>query len=58
EIHVEVIEARLAHLGLSVAEIARRLSQENINLTGGTLKDGEAEFLVRTLNQFVTVEEI
>ena len=58
EIHVEVQEARLAHLDLSIAQIADRLSRENINLTGGTLKDGEAEFLVRTLNQFVTVEEI
>ncbi len=58
EIQVNVNEGKLAVLGLSVNTVSQRLAQENINLTGGTLKDGEAEFLVRTLNEFKTVDEL
>ncbi len=58
EIHVEVHEGRLASLDIPIAQVARRLEQENVNLSGGTLKDGEAEYLVRTLSEFVTPEEI
>jgi HAE1 family hydrophobic/amphiphilic exporter-1 len=58
EIHVEVETARLARLGLSLNQVTGRLAAENVNLTGGLLKDGEAEFLVRTLNEFREVEEI
>ena len=35
-----------------------RLGQENINLTAGTLQEGESKYLVRTLNEFQDVEEI
>jgi HAE1 family hydrophobic/amphiphilic exporter-1 len=58
EVHVELEEVKLARLKLPVTQIVERLSKENINLTGGTLKDGEVEFLVRTLNQFVSIDEI
>ncbi len=58
EIHVEIDEPRLAALRLSLSQIVNRLSQENVNLTGGQLKDGEAEYLVRTLNEFQAVDEI
>ena len=58
EIHVDVDEAKLSSLGLSMQQVVSRLQQENVNLTGGTLKDGEAEYLVRTLNEFRTVDEI
>ncbi len=52
EIHVEVETSRLASLGISISQVTQRLAAENVNLTGGLLKDGEAEFLVRTLNEF------
>ena len=58
EIQVEVETARLAHLGISIRQVTQRLDAENVNLTGGLLKDGEAEFLVRTLNEFKGVDEI
>ena len=58
EIQVEVASARLAHLGISIDQVTSRLAAENVNLTGGTLKDGEAEFLVRTLNEFEGWDEI
>jgi HAE1 family hydrophobic/amphiphilic exporter-1 len=58
EIQVEVETSLLANLGISIDQVTNRLSAENVNLTGGLLKDGEAEFLVRTLNEFQDPEEI
>jgi HAE1 family hydrophobic/amphiphilic exporter-1 len=58
EIHVEFEEQRLASLDISIQDLTSRMSDENINLTGGTLRDGEAKYLVRTLNEFQTVDEI
>jgi HAE1 family hydrophobic/amphiphilic exporter-1 len=58
EIQVELDAAKLASLGIPITQVTTRLGQENVNLTGGTLKEGEAEFIVRTLNEFQTVDEI
>ena len=58
EIQVEVESARLAHLGIPIDQVTARLAAENVNLTAGSLKDGEAEFLVRTLNEFEGWDEI
>jgi HAE1 family hydrophobic/amphiphilic exporter-1 len=58
EIQINVHEGRLAALGIPVTQVTRRMAQENVNLTGGMLKDGDAEFLVRTLNEFKTVDEM
>ncbi len=58
EIFVELDEKKLAALNLSIRELTSRLSQENVNLTGGTLRDAQSRYLVRTLNEFETVDEI
>ena len=58
EIQVEVEVSRLDYLGIPISQVTSRLSAENVNLTGGTLKDGEAEFLVRTLNEFQGIDDI
>ncbi|UCE17855.1 MAG: efflux RND transporter permease subunit [Gemmatimonadota bacterium] len=58
EIHIEVNEGKLAQLGFSIAQISQRLAQENVNLSGGSLREGTEEYLVRTLNQFKRVDEI
>jgi len=58
EIQINVHEGRLAALGISVTQVTERMAQENVNLTGGMLKDGESEFLVRTLNEFKTPDEM
>ena len=58
EILVELDEQMLASLGISIQEVTSRLGQENINLTGGTLRDGEAKYLVRTLNEFQDISEM
>ena len=58
EIQVAVDQAKLAQLKLPLEEVARVLGAENVNLSGGRLEEGVQQYLVRTLNQFRTVEEI
>jgi len=58
EIHVEVETQRLASLGIPISQVTQRLAAENVKLTGGLLKDGEAEFLVRTVNEFTSIQEM
>jgi len=58
EIQVSLNETKLASLNIPITQVTARLAQENINLTAGTLKEGDAEYLVRTLNEFKDVNEI
>ena len=58
EVEVRVDQQRLAQLGLGIDAVTRRLKQENVNLSGGRLEQGTQRFLVRTLNEFTSVEEM
>jgi len=58
EIQVLLDQYRLAQLDLAPAEVAGRLRAENVNLSGGRLEEGTRQFLVRTINEFQTVDEI
>jgi hydrophobic/amphiphilic exporter-1 (mainly G- bacteria), HAE1 family len=58
EILVEVDERRLAQLGIPFAQVARRLEAENINLAGGVLEEGDAQYVVRTVNEFADLDEM
>ena len=58
EIQVEIDERRLAGLGLTIGQVATRLAAENVNLTGGTLREGQTEYLVRTLNEFLRADDM
>ncbi len=57
EIQIQVDQQKLAQLGLSVKIVADRIRAENVNLSGGRLEEGDQRFLVRTLNEFQTVDE-
>ncbi|MCA9319583.1 MAG: efflux RND transporter permease subunit, partial [Planctomycetes bacterium] len=43
---------------LTVDVIRQRLQEENVNLASGVLREGDREFVVRTLNEFRSVDEI
>jgi HAE1 family hydrophobic/amphiphilic exporter-1 len=58
EIQVEIDQRKLAQLGLSLDSVIQRLKEENINLSGGRLEEGSQRYLVRTVNQFATVEQM
>lgn len=57
EIQIQVDQQKLSQLGLSIEQIAARIRAENVNLSGGRLEEGSQRFLVRTINEFLTVEE-
>ncbi len=57
EIQIRVDQQKLAQLGISINEIAARIRAENVNLSGGRLEEGSQRFLVRTLNEFQSVDE-
>ncbi len=58
EIQVEIDERRLTSLGLTMNQVMNRLAQENVNLTGGRLRDGQTDYLVRTINELLRPEEM
>lgn len=58
EIHVLLDEDQLKRSGLAIQSVIDRLSQENINLAGGTVKEGRSEYMVRTLNEYENLGEI
>ncbi|HSH44499.1 MAG TPA: efflux RND transporter permease subunit, partial [Longimicrobiales bacterium] len=58
EIRVEVDEARLAALNIPFGQVADRLAAENVNMAGGVLEEAEAEYVVRTVNEFADLDEM
>ncbi len=58
EVQVFVDQQKLAQLGLSIDVVTRRIRAENVNLSGGRLEQGTQRFLVRTLNEFESVEQM
>ncbi len=58
EIHIDIDETKVSLLNIPMSTIANRLAQENVNLSAGILKQKDSQYLVRTVNEFKTVEEI
>ena len=58
EIHIDIDEQKLSLLNIPITTVASRLSQENVNLSAGILKQKDSQYLVRTVNQFQDVDEI
>ena len=58
EVDVELDQQRLQQLGLNVADVTKRLADENVNVSGGRIESGSQRYLVRTVNQFGTLEEM
>jgi HAE1 family hydrophobic/amphiphilic exporter-1 len=58
EIQVELDEKKLASYGIPITLVSNRLLQDNINQSGGKLRDRGSEFLLRTENEFVNMNDI
>jgi len=58
QISVDLQEDALRRTGLSIQEVVRRLSAENVNLAGGDIREGDTRYLVRTVNEFRNLKEI
>ena len=58
ELQVEVDERALANFGFDLDRLIARVAEENIDLTGGRLQDGQTEYLVRTVNELLRPENL
>lgn len=58
EIHVSLDADRLTRTQLSIGTVIDRLIEENINVAGGTVKEGRTDYMVRTLNEYIAPQEI
>ena len=57
EVQVEIDQRKMAQLNLSLDDLSARLAAENVNVSAGRLEEGTQRYLVRTINQFASVEE-
>ena len=58
EIRVRVDPFKLSAHSIDPNQLAARLAQENLNASGGVVREGSTEYLVRTLNEFQDLAEI
>jgi HAE1 family hydrophobic/amphiphilic exporter-1 len=58
EVDVDIDQQRLQQLGLNAADVVKRLADENVNVSGGRIESGSQRYLVRTVNQFGTLDEM
>ncbi len=58
EVLVDLDPSRLDALSLSVQEVAQRLSQENVNRSGGEIRDQQTAYRLRTVREFESLEDI
>ncbi|WJG10805.1 efflux RND transporter permease subunit [Aliiglaciecola sp. LCG003] len=58
EIQVLVNQQLTSQLNIALADIIKRLKEENINASGGRVEDGSQEYLVRALNQFQSLDDM
>jgi HAE1 family hydrophobic/amphiphilic exporter-1 len=58
EIQIEIDQRKMAQLNLSLDSLVARLAAENINFSAGRLEEGAQRYLVRTINQFSSIDEI
>lgn len=58
EVQVTVDPARLATYGLSLTQVTQALAGENLNLSGGQVRSGKQEYLIRVTGQFNALEQV
>jgi HAE1 family hydrophobic/amphiphilic exporter-1 len=58
EIQVAVDQERLAALGIPLDLVRDAVGAGNLNLPGGALRGRDEQFLVRTVNEYTTAEDI
>ncbi len=58
EIRVQLREDWLAARQVTLQQVESALVAENINLSGGSIVEGDVEYLIRTLNQFGGVNDL
>ena len=58
ELRVSMDQARMAALNVDVRDLSTVLTQNNVNVSGGTITDGSRKLIVRTVGEFQRPEDI
>lgn len=58
QVLVEPREDWLSARGMTLDALSAALTSENVNLAGGIVREGENEYLIRTLNEFRGLEDV
>ncbi len=58
QVWVDVDQTKLDAYGLTLSDLTQSLQGRNLNLPGGTSRFGKIEFLVRTLGEFNSPQEV
>lgn len=58
EIKVIINPDKLSSFGINPSQLAQLIASENINVPGGTIKEGDFNILVRTSNSFKSIRDI
>ena len=58
QVNIVVDPDKLAFYGLSMSQLSNKLMMENMNLPGGSVKQGQREYIIRTTAEFKDLEEI
>jgi HAE1 family hydrophobic/amphiphilic exporter-1 len=58
EVRVEVKETWLTARSVTIDQVIKTLGAENVNIPGGAILEGEHEYLVRTVGELLSVDEI
>ncbi|WP_196138450.1 efflux RND transporter permease subunit [Aliikangiella sp. G2MR2-5] len=57
EIQILLDQNQLAQLNITVENIANKLRTQNINMSGGQIRNGQQQLLVRTFNEYRSVDD-
>jgi HAE1 family hydrophobic/amphiphilic exporter-1 len=55
---IEITQNRLEALGLSLTQLAATLPGQNAQVSGGSIAEGSLNYLIRTVGEFTSIEEI
>jgi hydrophobic/amphiphilic exporter-1 (mainly G- bacteria), HAE1 family len=58
EVQIDIDQERLAALNIPIDQVRQVIGVSNVNMPGGSLRGADSNFLIRTLNEFDSVEEI
>lgn len=58
EIQIKTNQQRLDSYGIGISQLAQTIGASNMNLPGGTVKDGEKELAVRAMGEFRSIDKI
>jgi HAE1 family hydrophobic/amphiphilic exporter-1 len=58
QVLIELREDWMAARSVTLEQVQAALIAQNVNISGGSIREGDTEYMIRTLNQFETVEEV